>query len=289
MLLALPPSWDISTPHFPLHAALCLAHQLWGWRGWWWCFPSPCASLITKIRVTQWLRHVKVWLLREDALWTHHPWHHQWNAHKEMLLCLTEPGVSPAASSQTSETLGWLCQHSSPGAWIHTRTAKSKLHSQPYSKCCQNIYNLTVLPRELQTNLGPFFLLTSLSSNTSEFSIINLQTLILAVSWTCVSLNRHDLSSSCMEQLTWSPFLTALTAPQDGPWQGINHSQVSVHALERGSKKWFHTSGFPAPVVSSRLDFRVISRIIPTLSVIFTRPEAGHALHKWLCCCFHPP
>lgn len=73
LLLALLQSWDISIPHFPLHAALSLAHQLWGWRGWWWCFPSPCASLITKIRVTQWLRH---WLLWEDALWTQHPWHH---------------------------------------------------------------------------------------------------------------------------------------------------------------------------------------------------------------------
>lgn len=67
-------------------------------------------------------------------------------------------------------------------------------------------------PGSCRLILGPFFLLTSLSSNTSEFSIINLQTLVLVVSWTCVSLYRHKLSSSCMEQLTWSPILTTLSS-----------------------------------------------------------------------------
>lgn len=49
---------------------------------------------------------------------------------------------------------------------IRSRTAKSNQHSQPCSKCYQNIYNQSVLPRELQPNSGSCFLLAFLSPNT---------------------------------------------------------------------------------------------------------------------------
>lgn len=91
-------------------------------------------------------------------------------------VCLPNPRT---ASSHTSEILQVVLSAKQNTRMNNTpilsRTAKSNQHSQPCSQCYQNIYNLSVLPRDLQPNLGSCFLLTFLSSNTWEFSVINLQ------------------------------------------------------------------------------------------------------------------
>lgn len=83
------------------------------------------------------------------------------------------------ASSHTSEILQVVLSAKQTTRMNNTpilsRTAKSNQHSQPCSKCYQNIYNLSVLPKDLQPNLGSCFLLTFLSPKTWEFSVINLQ------------------------------------------------------------------------------------------------------------------
>lgn len=77
-----------------------------------------------------------------------------------------EPGVSPAAKPTHSllphlrDTWGGFvstAQQQHEYTQTLSRTAKSNQHSQPCSKCFQNIYNLSVLPRELQPNFGSFF------------------------------------------------------------------------------------------------------------------------------------
>ena len=121
-------------------------------------------------------------LVPAEQLNTHNPTHCSCPAVLQAAVASrAQPPCSPAysevllpnphtASSHTSEILQVVLSAkrstSMNNTLILSRTVKSNQHSQSCSKCYQNIYNLSVLPRELQPNLGSCFLLTFLSPNT---------------------------------------------------------------------------------------------------------------------------
>lgn len=173
-------------PHFPLPASFGAGEEQR------WLFSSPCTTSIKgqddSVITCKGLAPLRRCSLKPVSLASAKHWNADNPTHRS---CPTELWAAAASraqmscssahsgvllpnprttSSHTSETLRVVVsakQNSSTNNTpILSRTVKSDQHSQPCSRWYQNIYNLSVLPRELKFNLGSCFLLTFLSPNT---------------------------------------------------------------------------------------------------------------------------